>query len=208
MIAIIGAGGHGKCVYECFYQAGLNVLGFFDDNPAKIGSSLIDGLKVIDSSDKIAEYEEISGLFLALGDNRKRIEKYRLFAGRGYSFPNAVHKKAHLSEFAEIGSGNFFMGPAVVNPGSKIGNCCIINTSATIGHDCILENGVQVGPGVNIAGGCHLHEEAFVGIGAKIAPGVVIGPRTVVGAGSVVLRDLPADAFANGVPAKIKNCGS
>jgi maltose O-acetyltransferase len=50
---------------------------------------------------------------------------------------------------------------------------------------------VQIGPDV------------WVGGGAMILPGVSIGARTVIGAGSVVTRDIPADVFAAGNPCRI-----
>lgn len=45
--------------------------------------------------------------------------------------------------------------------------------------------------------------DVWVGGGALILPGVSIGNRTVVGAGSVVTRDLPGDVFAAGNPCRV-----
>ncbi|WP_022978080.1 sugar O-acetyltransferase [Nevskia ramosa] len=45
--------------------------------------------------------------------------------------------------------------------------------------------------------------DVWVGGGAVICPGVTIGDRSVIGAGSVVTRDIPADVFAAGNPARI-----
>jgi len=45
-------------------------------------------------------------------------------------------------------------------------------------------------------------EDAWIGAQTIILKGVTIGPRAVVGAGSVVTRDIPADCIAAGVPAK------
>ena len=202
MIAIIGAGGHGKCVYECFYLQGLKVAGFFDDDRAKQDLELINGVRVLGRPEDIEDYGEIDSVFVAIGDNRKRLEKYAYYKEKGYKLPNAVHREVYCSPFAEIGEGNFLMGRAVINPGSIIGNYCIINTSATVGHDCVLENGVQIGPGVNLAGGSRLGEGVFIGIGAKVGPEVTIGPWAVIGAGSVVLSDLPGGSFYCGIPAR------
>ena len=46
-------------------------------------------------------------------------------------------------------------------------------------------------------------EDVWVGGGAIILPGVRIGPRTVIGAGSVVTRDVPDDVFAAGNPCRV-----
>lgn len=202
MIAIIGAGGHGKCVYECFYLQGERVIGFFDDDAGKHNSEVINGLKVLGSSEEVLTYEEVDAIFVAIGDNRKRLEKFEYFKRKGYQLPNAIHKEVYCSPFTEMGQGNFLMGRAVLNPHSRIGNCCIINTSATVGHDCVLEDGVQLGPGVNLAGASLIKKGVFIGIGAKVGPGATIGSWTVVGAGAVVLNDLPANSFCGGIPAK------
>ena len=45
--------------------------------------------------------------------------------------------------------------------------------------------------------------DVWVGGGAIILPGVQIGSRTVIGAGSVVTRDVPASVFAAGNPCRV-----
>ncbi len=205
MIAIIGAGGHGKCAYDCFNQSGVEVYGFFDDEPGLYDIEVINGLKCLGNSADVGKHEMISSVFIAIGDNRVRLAKYEYFKDKGYRTPSTVHQKAHVSDFAYMGEGIFVMGAAIINPHARIGDYCIINTSATVGHDSILGRAVQVGPGVNIAGGCRIGEGAFIGIGAKIAPKINIGAWSVVGSGSVVLRDLPDHTFCCGIPSKIFN---
>lgn len=46
-------------------------------------------------------------------------------------------------------------------------------------------------------------DDVWVGGGAIVCPGVTIGARTVIGAGSVVTRDIPADVFAAGNPCRV-----
>ena len=202
MLAIIGAGGHAKCAYECFYLSGLEVYGFFDDDLKKTNQCIINNVLCRGPIDDILEHEKVTALFIALGDNRIRLDHYHKFKGRGYDFPNAVHQRAQISCFSEIGEGNFLMANAVVNPHSRIGNCCIINTAATIGHDCHLNDGVQVGPGANLAGGSIIGEGVFMGTGTKICPGVSVEEWAVIGAGSVVLDNLEGNAFYYGIPAR------
>ncbi|HYE40614.1 MAG TPA: DapH/DapD/GlmU-related protein, partial [Ramlibacter sp.] len=45
--------------------------------------------------------------------------------------------------------------------------------------------------------------DVWIGGGAIILPGVRIGDRAVIGAGSVVTRDVPADVFAAGNPCRV-----
>ena len=46
-------------------------------------------------------------------------------------------------------------------------------------------------------------EDVWVGGGAIVCPGVSVGDRTIIGAGSVVTRDIPADVFAAGNPCRV-----
>ncbi len=203
MIAIIGAGGHAKCVYECLYTQGLPVLGFFDDEPRLQGKEIINGVQVLGNPTMIKEEPAVNQVFVAIGDNSLRLKKFTWYGQEGYLFPNAVHPRAYVSSFATLGKGIFMMGASIINPGALVQDYCIINTNATVGHDCFLEEAVQISPGVNLAGGSRLEKGVLVGIGAKVAPGVRIGAWTVVGAGSVVLNDLPPRTFCYGVPAKV-----
>ncbi|ALP39442.1 sugar O-acetyltransferase [Aeromonas schubertii] len=49
----------------------------------------------------------------------------------------------------------------------------------------------------------HIGDDCWIGGGAILCPGVTIGPRSVIGAGAVVTRDIPADSVAVGNPARV-----
>lgn len=48
----------------------------------------------------------------------------------------------------------------------------------------------------------HVHDNSFIGINSIILPGVSIGPNSIVGAGSVVNKDVPPNTVVAGVPAR------
>jgi acetyltransferase-like isoleucine patch superfamily enzyme len=55
----------------------------------------------------------------------------------------------------------------------------------------------------NSFGPVRVLDNSFVGVRAILTPGVTIGPDSIVGAGSVVTRDIPARSVAAGVPARV-----
>lgn len=57
--------------------------------------------------------------------------------------------------------------------------------------------------GLEFAKPIRIGSDVWVGGSAVIAPGVSIGDRSVIGAGSVVVKDIPADVFAAGNPCKV-----
>ena len=91
----------------------------------------------------------------------------------------------------------------MIQPDTSVGDHCIVNTGATIDHDCQIDNYVHISPGVNLAGGVRLGEGVFCGIGGKAITGVTVGKWTTIGAGGVIINDLPEYSLAVGVPAKV-----
>jgi acetyltransferase-like isoleucine patch superfamily enzyme len=61
---------------------------------------------------------------------------------------------------------------------------------------------VHLEPGVHIRGDVPVHEGVLLGVGAVVRPGIRIERWSVVGAGAVVVRDVPAGSTVTGVPAK------
>jgi acetyltransferase-like isoleucine patch superfamily enzyme len=54
---------------------------------------------------------------------------------------------------------------------------------------------------VRAGGSCHIGEAAYVGAGTCLREGLTVGPRALVGMGSVVTRDVPAERLWFGSPA-------
>ena len=66
-----------------------------------------------------------------------------------------------------------------------------------------MERGAHVCPGARLGGFVVVKETAWIGLGTTVRDRVTIGRGTVVGAGSLVLRDLPDGVVAYGTPAAI-----
>lgn len=104
----------------------------------------------------------------------------------------------------------------------ELGSHVFINFNCTLLDVCrvIVGDYCQIGSGVQILTPLHpldaalrrkqengaevtIGQDVWIGSGALILPGVTIGSRTVIGAGSVVSRSLPADVLAVGNPCKV-----
>ena len=81
----------------------------------------------------------------------------------------------------------------------------VISGYATFGDDCRIRNGVVVGlnrvddPCAPVIG-----NNVDIGAGAKVLGRITIGDNVLIGANAVVVRDVPADSIAVGVPAVVK----
>ena len=197
-IYVIGAGGHAKVVISTLQAAGHKVAAVFDDDKRKWGAVLL-GIPVQGPLTQLKHLNHAKAV-IGIGNNAIRRDVARRF--EALDWVTAVHPKAEVHTSVHLGPGTVVFAGAVVQPNSIIGAHSIVNSGATIDHDCRIGEYVHVAPGVHVAGDVQLAEGVFLGIGSAVTPGVRIASWTTVGAGGVVIRDLPAGVVAVGVPAR------
>ena len=100
-----------------------------------------------------------------------------------------------------------------IHPGARIGKCLFIDhgmgivfgETTVIGDNCTIYHGVTLGGTGKDTGKRHptLGNNVLIGAGTKVLGPVYIGDNARIGAGSVVLRNLPANCTAVGVPAEV-----
>lgn len=142
--------------------------------------------------------------------------------------PTEKSKRKKLLEemFVEFGENSYIEPPLNANWGGKfvhIGKNVYANFNLTLVDDTHIYIGdyVMMGPNVVIISGNHptsialrkkglqynqsvkIGGNVWIGTGTQILPGVEIGENSVIGAGSVVTKSIPANVVAAGVPCKI-----
>ena len=108
--------------------------------------------------------------------------------------------------------GRFLTG-IEIHPGAEIGKGVfidhgmgvVIGETAIVGDYTLIYQGVTLGGTGKESGKRHptLGKNVVVGAGAKVLGNLQIGDRVRIGAGSVVLRDVPPDATVVGIPGRI-----
>jgi len=200
-LAILGASGHGKVAADCAQECGWDEIVFFDDfRPTGFvnGHWRVEG----NTSDLLKMHARYDGLIVAIGDNRVREEKIRVFLHAGASLATLVHPRAAVSRYAALGTGSVVFAGAIINVDVRIGLGAIINTGATVDHDCVLGDAVHISPGAHLAGGVKVGHRTWVGIGASIRQLTEIGNDVMVGAGAAVVSRVPDGLTVVGVPAR------
>lgn len=202
-VAVLGAGGHAKVVVATLQAAGFTVAAIFDDDAAKQGTALL-GVEVQGTLDDFARSSHRRAV-VAIGNNTTRKQVVERLENQlpAVEWIIAIHPHACVHASAKLSAGSVVFAGAVIQPDAVIGAHAIINTGATVDHDCAIGDFVHLAPGTHLAGDAHIDRGAFVGIGAAVLPGRHVSEWATVGAGAVVINDIPAGVTAVGVPAKV-----
>lgn len=203
MLAILGASGHGKVLADIAELTGWEQIVFFDDawpEKASNGAWQVIG----DTQMLLNNINNYQGVIVAIGNNKVRQQKLQQLDSAGAKLITLIHPSATVSRYTQIGLGSVIVAGAVINPDCIIGSGAIINTCSSVGHDCTLGDAVHICPGARLAGGTEVDDRAWIGVGSSVRQLIKIGADAIIGAGSAVVKDVPASTTVIGVPASIK----
>ncbi len=205
-LAIVGAGGFGREVRTLvdhinFGQIRWNLLGFYDD----AASGEVDGLPVLGSTQDLTQQSNLPSLVIAIGNTDVRCQVVTRLEVIQPDYATLIHPKAVIGDVDRvfIASGSIITAGVILTTGINLGKHVILNLNTTIGHDASVGDFCSIMPGVNLAGNVSLGKGVYIGSGANILGDISIGDFSTVGAGSVATKDIPANATAVGVPARV-----
>jgi len=205
-VLLVGAGGHAKVVWDTLQvqdrEHTVEVVGIVDDDPQRWGQRLL-GLPILGPVSAIAQMDADAAL-ITIGNNQARHRIYEAIKALGIPLVNAIHPTAVIATDVQIGLGVVVFANVVINIGTVIGDDVILNTGCIVDHDCVIGPHVHLAPGVRLAGGVTVGVGTLMGVGAVAIPGVAIGQWVTVGAGGVVIDNIPDGVTVVGVPAIVQ----
>lgn len=210
-IAIIGAGGFAREVAWLIRDINTDTpaydfAGYIVSDLAKLGER--------DSKD------EVLGDLTWLENNRDKIDCLAMGIGTPcvrldlsgtitekfpeIEWPALIHPHVMYDAPSwKIGRGALICAGVIGTVNISIADFAMINLSCTIGHESQIGRGCVLNPTVNISGGVILEDGVLIGTGAQVLQYLRVGRGATVGAGAVVLRDVPPNTVSFGVPARV-----
>lgn len=206
-LIIFGASGFGREVAWAVERINKvsptwNLLGFLDDSD-EIQGTIINGYRVLGKTDDVLYYPD-AYYVVAIGASRirKKIVSNMKVVNPSIKFGTVIDPSVEISEYVTIGEGTIICAHSIITVNINIGSHVIVNLDCTIGHDAILQDFVTLYPSVNVSGMTNIGHATELGTGMQIIQGKNVGDYSIVGAGSVVIKDIPAKCTAVGSPAK------
>lgn len=164
-----------------------------------------------------APFQGYTGEETIIGDNAIIRSHTVIYAGNHIGNNFQTGNKANIREFNIIGNNVSIGTLSVIEHHITIEDNVRIHSQAFIPEHTVLENGCWIGPNVVLTNakypnspntkkelkGVLVKKNAKIGANVTILPGLVIGENSLIGAGSVVVKDVEAGVILAGNPAKL-----
>lgn len=204
-LAIWGASGHAMVVADIIRRCDeYHLAGFLDDvNPERRGSCFF-GAPILGGREQLDELlqQNIRHIIFGFGNNDMRLQLAEFVRKHGFKLATAIDPRAMIASDVPVGEGTVIKAGSVIDPGVRIGANVYIGAKTSIAHEATFEDGASMSAGADV-GKCSIGRASFIGISATVKPGVNVGRRALIGAGAVVVRDIPDESVAYGVPARV-----
>ena len=197
-IIIIGGIGNGTVALSTIEDINQitpqwEVLGFFND----FETNNINGYPVIgkidhESASGYLKNKDVYFLYTLISTklNHKFIHKLHNIYLPIEKFATIIHPTAVVSKFAQLGYGVSIQPFVSVGPNVTIGNHVQIYAQSLIGHNSTLDDYSYVANNACIGASVHLKPGAYLGTNCSILENVTIGEWSLVGIGSVIIKDI------------------
>lgn len=210
-IVIVGAGQHCNVVLYNMREQGLYEVACILDTDEEKWGKTINGI-IVEPGYHDFDAEYLTGIshkygtnkfFIGLGNMKLRKPIFNFLIDTGWESVNIIHPHAVVSSEATIGTGVLIECGCLITPQPIIGNNVVVNTGSQVNHDNIVEDNVYIASGVVLSGGVRIKENTLLDDGVIITLGRTVGSGCIIGAGSVVTKDIPDHSVAFGAPCKV-----
>jgi sugar O-acyltransferase (sialic acid O-acetyltransferase NeuD family) len=202
---MIGAGQTGRLLAEIVRRIpSLECVGILDRDPSLHGMRFYD-VPVLGGEELLETYlGKVEGALPVVGDLTARLRLYRRCKRLGYRLPNVIDPSVVAASDVAYGEGIFISLSTAILTNVEIGDYAFVGTGVNILHDTRIGMNCVIGGGTTIGATVTVGNHVSFGTGVTVASGSKrIGDNVSIAAGSVILKDVPDNAFVIGNPARV-----
>ena len=174
-----------------------------DDDPGLQGTAL-DGVPVIGPIALAAEgFDGDLVICAGAGASRRSIARRLAAMGVGSNaYGRVIHPGVEIPPGCSVGPGCILLASVVLTASVHLHRHVVVMPHVTLTHDDVVSDYATLCAGVSLGGRVSVEEGAYLGMNASVRQDVRVGRDSVLGMGSVLLHDLPAEETWAGVPAR------
>ncbi len=173
---------------------------FIDDVNPKGKKNNIEMMPLLD----ISKYHDISKVEIVIASGEPEFRSIMWEKSREMKIQPAtfIHPSVHIPESASIGKGVTIFPNVYVACNTIIAENVILEPFVSIGEDTTIDSHSVISPFCFIGGKCSIGRQTYIGPSVPVRDRTIIGSYSIIGMGSVVLRDIPDEVIAIGNPAR------
>ena len=163
------------------------------------------GITLINTSNWIQILKELrlTKILITTGDPKERWDQIQLAKKSGLRLINAIHPSALVMEDAILEDNIILHAKSYVGYRAELYSGSSLNTGAQVDHHNVIKECVTIDPGVIFAGNVTVGRFSKIHTGVVVKNRIRIGENTIIGAGTVIIKDVPDNVTIVGVPGKI-----
>lgn len=211
-VVIVGAGGHGREVFEVLddhmmewgtvpgdHDQKVTFGGFIDDQEPDPDMLTRLGAKWIGPTSTLTDLPTGTRYVIGIGSGVVRRKIDTAAAAAGLEPFALIHSTATVGPDVRLSPGAVVFAHATVTTNIAIGRHAHVGRGVAVGHDSVIEDYASLYPNSSVSGNVRVGEAATIGTGAAVRQGQRVGPGAMVGAGAAVVSDVTGTVV--GVPA-------
>lgn len=206
-IYALGVGHNTPVFLDLAIACGYTVVGLYHYNSERTGE-LDHDYRILGSFADLFAQGDLTGrsFLLTMGDIKVRTEVSDRIISLGGCVPSMIHPTAVVSQFAKISDIGVYISPfSYVQADSSIDSNTVVLSHVNISHTTHIGKSCFIAGGATIGAYTYMEDFVFVGQGALSISSKVkkIGHHSIIGARSLLTRDVPPCVLVAGSPARI-----
>jgi sugar O-acyltransferase (sialic acid O-acetyltransferase NeuD family) len=204
-LVIVGAGGFGRELHswvnsspEWRKNAAIAGVVFVDDDTPRVP---VRAPIVSTVHDYIPEADDV--IVCAIGSPQIRKQVVETLARAHGKFATFIHDRAVVGDNVIVGEGTVICADVLITCDVTMGSHVQVNAACAVGHDVTIGDFVTMSSACNLTGNVEVEELSFLGTAVCVTPGRRISAGAFVGAGSVVVKDVPSGVTVFGNPSVV-----